>query len=271
MREHSPWLSLRIIGLAAVIACLSACSGGRVAPTFRVIRETPQYLLQSPDSLKTPFWELLDPFQDMYEGWVALSAPMKLRVEKVYFSDPDERTIANYIGTETVRYAVLHSGELQQVSLESLPISGRRGEPPVQDLIPASQRRLPNHRLFLQLMFNQGGETQHAILLSAESTAALQRLTMELIRDPVSTCRPASRPCTTFPEDSTASPDIEIVENGQPRSVPWTTRLASIVRDAHSVELHRFHDGVWTPVELDSNDPEALSLFLLPGDHIQWE
>lgn len=255
-----------LVVLAIVPALVCTC---RRQLRFQVVPSTPQYLLRFPDLVETPLQEILEPFQNMSEGWVELSAPMELRVERAYFSDPAQRTIANYVGTEAARYAVLPGGELRLLSLESLPASERSGEPAVDELITASERRRPHHRLFLQVLFDQGGEAQRAILLSAESRGAMERLTMELLRDPESVCSKGSSSCTVFPVETTAAPDIPIVVDGEARSVPWTTRLATIAGGTRSITMRRVHNGVLTPVELDPSDPESLALFLLPGDDIR--
>ena len=267
-RCDSTWV--RAVFAVVALFMSASCTGARVGPYFRVIPGLPDYLLQSPDSVTTPLEAILDPFQDTSEGWIELGPSMELRVEQAIFRDPEERTVANYVGLETVRYVVLPSGELQQIFLESLPNSDGRTVPRVEDLIPVEQLRLTQHRLFLQVIFDREGGTQGAVLLSAASMAVLERLTRDLIDDPKAACRPGSDFCTVFSEDSTAGPDIGVVVNGQPRSVPWTTRLRGIVREAESFELYRFHAGALTRVELDTNDPSALALFLLPGDHIRW-
>ena len=191
----------------AVVALLmsASCTGARLGPYFRVIPGLPDYLLQSPDSVTTPLEAILDPFQDTSEGWIELGPSMELRVEQAIFSDPDERTVANYVGLETVRYVVLPSGELQQIFLESLPNSDGRTVPRVEDLILVEQLRLPQHRLFLQVIFDREGGTQGAVLLSAASTAALDRLTRDLIDDPKAACRPGSDFCTVFSEGQNGS------------------------------------------------------------------
>jgi hypothetical protein len=88
--------------------------------------------------------------------------------------------------------------------------------------------------------------------------------------DPLALCQSESDFCTFFPENVRAAPDIGIFVNGEPRNVPWSTQLWTVVASVGSFRLFRLHGATPTPVELDATDPEALRLFLLPGDQIIW-
>jgi hypothetical protein len=63
---------------------------------------------------------------------------------------------------------------------------------------------------------------------------------------------------------------MEIVVNGSPRNVIWRSVLSDVVNQPHRLELLRVYNGRLTPVRIDADDPKALKLPLLPGDHVKW-
>jgi len=76
--------------------------------------------------------------------------------------------------------------------------------------------------------------------------------------------------CTAFPEACTASLEIQIVVNGESRRVLWGSVLGGVAEKHRRVELLRPDLGRLAPVKIDTRDPEALRVPLLPGDRIKW-
>jgi hypothetical protein len=143
-------------------------------------------------------------------------------------------------------------------------------QPPVQQLLGESQRRYPHHRLFYQVLVSKRADIRSAVLLSAASIDELDRLTEQLLTEPDSVCGGTSTHCTAFPEACSVSLEIEIVVNGAPRSVPWSSVLADVIERHRHVELYRPYTGRLAPVEIDPNDRSAFRLPLLPGDRVKW-
>ena len=173
------------------------------------------------------------------------------------------------LGTQIARYRVLPGGVLEQIAVQSRLSQRPADQPPVQQLLSASQRGYRHHRLFYQVLLNKKADIRSAVLLSASSIDELDRFTEQLMREPDSVCGGVSTHCTAFPEACTASLEIEIVVNGAPRTVLWGSVLADFVERHRHVELFRPYIGQLAPVEIDPRDHEALRLPLLPGDHIK--
>jgi hypothetical protein len=197
---------------------------------------------------------------------------MELRIEAAYYREGSvTRNPADYLGTEIARFQVRPNGRLQLASVQSGLKAPRGKQPPVQTLIRGSRRRYGHGRFFYAVALNRKGQTRSAVLLGANSAGELDRLTMQLRADPESVCGGKSTHCTIFPEACTASIDIEIVVNGIARTVPWSNGLDSVALHPRRVELLRFDAGRMVPVEIDSSDPAALKLPLMPGDRVTWE
>ncbi len=258
--------------LAFVLLSSVSCASRRRLGPFRVLRANPDYLLRSPDGNNTPFPEVLERYSVVGPGWVELRPQMQLRIENAYYREgAPKRGLANFLGTETAQYQVRPTGALRQISVASTVKQPPADQPPVLELMHASQRRYRHHRFFYQILFTKRAELRSAALLGAASVTEMNRLTARLLTEPDSICGGESVHCTVFPEACTVALEIEIVVNGTPRTVVWGSLLAHVAQRPRRVEMWRLHSGRLTPVELDPSDAAALRLPLLPGDRIQWE
>jgi hypothetical protein len=257
--------------LAFVLMFSPSCATRRAITSFQIVPARPDYLLRSPDSKETPFPDVLGRYAHVGPGWVELRPEIQLRVENAYFRDgAPKRGLANFLGTEIARYQMLATGELEQTAVQSRVEQRPADQPPVQKLLSESQRRYSNHRLFYQVLVSKKADIRSAVLLSAASMDALDRLTEQLLTEPDSVCDGVSTHCTAFPEACSVSLEFEIVVNGARRSVPWTSVLADVVERHRRVELFRPYTGRLAPVEIDPTDPSAFRLPLLPGDRVKW-
>ena len=259
--------------LLLFFASLFATSCATSRPVFfRVLPAEPAYLLRSPNSEDTPFPEVLGRYTDLAREWVNLRPEMGLQVENAYFREGAPRHgLAGFLGTEVAHYRVQRTGGLRLISVESKVAQRPKDQAPVQDLIPADLARYRCHRFFYQIVFPSKAESRNAVLLSAASTGELRQLGAQLLTNPDSVCGGQLAHCTVFPEACTVSIEMEIVVNGVPRTVLWGSLLANVVENPRRVELLRPYVGHLAPVQIDPNDPNALRLPLLPGDHITWE
>jgi len=164
------------------------------------------------------------------------------------------------LGTEVARYQVLPAGGLRLHSVESGLTQRPNDQRPVEQPLPASQRRHHYYRLLFQVAFQQKGSATSAFLLGAESMDRLDRLTNEVLSEPQFVCNVESANCTVFPESCTVSPEFEVRVNGSTSAVLWGSTLKNVVANARHVQLLRLHHGRPIPVEMDPNDPEALRL-----------
>jgi hypothetical protein len=263
---------VRLVLVLAIVPMFSvSCAARRAATSFRVLPAKPDYLLRSPDSIDTPFPEVLSRYTNVGPSWVELRPRIELRVENAYFREgAPKRGLANFLGTEIARYRMLPTGALEQIAVLSRLHQRPADQPPVQELLSQAQRRYPHHRLFYQIPMSKKSDVRSAVLLSAASLDELDRFTQQLTSEPESVCDGVSTHCTAFPEACTASLEIEIVVNGASRTVLWGSVLASVVENHRHVELFRPYIGRLAPVEIDLRDPEALHVPLLPGDRIKW-
>lgn len=202
-------------------------------------------------------------------NYVDLRPQEELRVENAYYKKGASRQgLQGFLGTEIARYKVRSKG-LRLISVQSMknrPVE----QLPVQRLISAPKKRYRNYRFFFEIVFKQNSHRQGSVLLGANSQAEIDRLTSQLAR-PEAVCNDRSTHCTVFPEACSVSIEMNIVVNGKPRTVFWGSVLASVVESPRHLELLRLSAGRLLPVEIDSQDPNALRLPLLPGDHINWE
>jgi hypothetical protein len=262
-----------IVRPVVVLACslILSCATRRTATAFRVLPGRPDYLLVSPDSIETPFPEVLSRYTKVGPEWVELRPLVALRVENAYFREgAPKHGLANFLGTEVARYQVLATGMLEQISIESRVAQRPSDQPPVQQLVTEPQRAYLKHRFFYQVLLSKKSNIRSAVLLGAQSTDELDRLTKALLTQPDSVCGGASTHCTVFPEACTASLEIEIVVNGTSRTVLWGSTLAEFAEGHRHVALFRRYRGGLAPVEVDIRDREALRVPLLPGDVVKW-
>lgn len=248
-----------------------ACATKHGAGAFRVVPEKPDYLLRAPDSKNIPFPEVLGAYTDLGPGWVQLQPQMELRAENAYYREgAPKRGLKDFLGTEIARYRVGSNGTLRQIAVESHVAQRPADQPPVEQLLSAAQRLLPQHRLFYQVVFDRGTGAQTAILLSAGSVEDLDLLTKKLLTAPESTCSGTDIHCTVFPEACTVSLEMEIVVNGVSQAALWGSTVASVAAHPKYLRLLRPHAGRMVPVEMDAGDQRALRLPLLPGDRLTW-
>ena len=260
--------------IALTLLLLPACANRHPAGTFRVLPSAPEYMLRSPDSRDASFPDVLREFNSFVagQGWLDLRPLMDLRIENAYYKEGvPKHGLAGFLGTEIAQYQVRPNGSLKLVALQSSLAQRPADQPPVQDLVHPSQLRYRHHRFFFAIVFKRQGETRGSVLLGARSEVELHRLAARLLADPDSICGGPSANCTVFPQACSVSTEIEIVVNGSPKTVPWGSVLSTVAARPQHVELLRSYYGRMTPVEIDSRDPNALRLPLLPGDHIRWD
>jgi hypothetical protein len=249
---------------------LAACIVRSHDGTFRVIPDSPAYLLKSPDSRKTPFTKLLQAYNGFERGqrWIDLRPLMELRVENAYYErGASRRGLAGYLGTEVARYEVTRHG----LSLLSIhPMKDRpEDQKPVQGLIRESALAFRCYRFYYELVFASEGDSHGSALLGADSIEELNALSRQL--DQAATvCSEGSPHCTAFPEACSVSVEMRIIVNGKPQTVFWGSLLASIAPHPHHLEMSRLYAGRLRPIKINFRDPGALRLPLLPGDEITW-
>jgi len=261
---------MRVI-VALACALTISCAARRTGTAFRVLPGQPDYLLRSPDSKETPFPEVLNRYTNAGPGWVELRPLTELRVENAYFREgAPKHGLANFLGTEIARYQVLATGGLKEASVESRVEQRPADQPPVQQLLNELQRLYHIHRFFYQVLLNKKSDVRSAVLLGAESADEMERLTTQLLTEPGSVCGDGLTQCTIFPEACTVSLEIEVMVNGDPRTVLWGSTLAEFAEShRHAALFRRYQDGL-APVEIDVRDREALRVPLLPGDVVKW-
>lgn len=259
------------VALVFLLVFSPSCATRRAVAAFRVLPASPDYLLRSPDSKNVPFPEVLSQFTKVGSGWVELCPQTELRVENAYFREgAPKHGLANFLGTEIARYQVFPTGTLKQISVESRVDRRPPDQPPVQQLLSEVQRLRHHHRFFYQVLLSKRSNVRSAVLLGAESTEELDRMTSQLITEPELVCNDTSTQCTVFPEACTASLEIELVVNGIRRTVSWGSTLLDFAETHERVHLFRPYKDRLTPVEVDSHDHEALRVPLLPGDVVKW-
>jgi hypothetical protein len=197
---------------------------------------------------------------------------MQLRIENAYYRDGlPKHGINGYLGTETAHYQVRARG-IRLLSVENVLKPHPREQPPVQELIPASQRRYAHYRYFYAVVFNHRGNLRGSVLLGAQSLEEIDRLSALLMTQPDSVCDVESPHCIVFPEMCTASIDIEIFVNGLARTVSSGSLLASVVTGAHQIDvLRRDEAGHVAGLKIEPENPSALRVPLEPGDRITWK
>lgn len=237
---------------------------------FEVLPNSPSYLLQSPDSRRTPFPEVLKAYNDFEAGsaWIDLEPLMELRIENAYYAPGAPRSgLAGFLGTEVARYLVRSHG-LALTAVQ--PMSNRRGDQiPVQDLIANTQTKFGHYRLYYEVVFSQRDHSHGSVLLGADSQAEIEALSAQLSH-PEAVWSQRSAHYIVFPEACSVSVEMKVIVNGKPESVLWRTMLKSIVKQPRHMEMKRLYKGELKPVRIDAQDPKSLLLPLLPGDRIAW-
>ena len=264
---------MRILFILLALIFAQSCVRRRASGSFRVLPGRPDYLLRSPDSSETPFPELLSRYNGFVPGkdWLDLRPRMELWIENAYYREGmPKRGLNGFLGTEIALYQVRPQAGLRLISVESHLKRRPRDQPPVQQLMRASQQRFRHYRFFWAVVFKRKGNIRSSVLLGSGSMDELDRLTTQLASDPDSVCGGQSAHCTVFPTVCTVSLQIEIVVNGAQQTVPWGSLLANVAARPRHVELSRLYNGRLSPVEIDPSDPNALRLPLLPGDQINW-
>ena len=256
----------------ALVLSISSCITRRPLGSFAVLPKSPEYLLRSPDSVETPFPEVLQRYNGFEPGRssVDLRPRMELRVENAYYQEGmPKHGLSGFVGTEIAQYEVRPKSGLRLLSVQ--PMKNRpKDQLPVQKLIRPSQLHSRYYRFYYEIFFKRKAEAQGSVLLGASSQKELQRLSAGLAANPDSICGNRSPHCTVFPEACSVSLEIEIVVNGVRRTVTWGSLLRSIAAHPQHLTVSRLYKGRWTPVKIDPRDPQVLRLPLLPGDHISW-
>ncbi|MBV9499139.1 MAG: hypothetical protein JO138_07180 [Acidobacteriaceae bacterium] len=259
-----------IISLGCIPLCLIACAARLSRTYFEVLPNSPDYLLQSPDSRRTPFPEVLKAYNGFEAGhaWVDLEPLMELRIENAYYEPGGPRTgLAGFLGTEVARYLVASHG-LHLLSVQ--PMANRPNDQiPVQDLISHSETKFSHYRLYYEVVFARRHNSHGSVLLGADSQAEMDALSAQLAH-PEEVCSQRSTHCIIFPEACSVSVEMQVIVNSKPESVLWGVTLESIAKQPRHLEMKRLYAGELRPVRIDANDPKSLLLPLLPGDRITW-
>jgi hypothetical protein len=255
--------------IAVLCATLGSCVY-RNSHSFRIVPETPNYVLRAPDARSTPFPDILRNYNGYTPGgsWMDLRPSMEIRIENAYYEKGfSRRGLDGFLGTEVAMYEVTAQG-LSLLSLQSMK-DRPATDLSVKDLIPEPQTKHPYYRLYFEVFF-KGQNFHGSVLLASDSMQALDRLSAEL-DDPEKVCSSHSDGCTVFPEACSVSVEMRIVVNGKPRDVLWRANLANVVNgQPHHIEVKRLYAGRLTPIQINADDPNDLKLPLLPGDHVLW-
>lgn len=261
----------KVVLLCGLASCLIGCAARFSKAYFAVLPHSPNYLLQSPDSRRTPFPELLKTYNGFEAGhaWIDLKPFMELRIENAYYEPGAPRSgLTGFLGTEVARYLISsHALDLVAVQhMENRPA----GQPPVQDLISQAQAKFSDYRLYYEIVFARGDHSHGSVLLGAESDEEIDELSAQLSQHPDAVCSQGSTHCVVFPEACSVSVEMNVVVNDTRKSVLWGSTLATVVNNPRHLEMKRLYAGRLTPVRIHANDPKSLLLPLLPGDQITW-
>lgn len=191
---------------------------------------------------------------DLSAGWVDLTEGMVLLLETAYFRDGAKtRNIADYIGTEKMALRTGRDGALAMTEHVKLPARPAK-QPSVVTLFPARERRRHRQRLYFQVVVNKASGKANAVVLSAGGQKEMAALVDHLIGKSV-----CASGCTVVPEGSSVSLAMEVIVNGQPRTVLWGTNARGVA-GADRVYTHRRGDKTLPPGGFP----------LLPGDRLDW-
>lgn len=264
------WRLAKIIAPFCLPLCFAACAARLSRAYFEVFPNSPNYLLQSPDSRRTPFPELLKAYNGFEAGHpsINLEPLMELRIENAYYQPGAPRIgLTGFLGTEVARYLVTPHG-LRLLSVH--PMANRPNDQrPVQDLISHSDRKFSHYRLYYEVVFARRHHSHGSVLLGADSQAEIDALSAQL-SNPEAVCSQGSPHCVVFPEACSVSVEMKVIVNGKSESVLWGSTLGSIAKQPLHLEMKRLYAGKLKPVRINANDPKSLLLPLLPGDRITW-
>ncbi len=259
-----------IISLSCLSLCMISCAARLSRTYFEVLPSSPNYVLQSPDSRRTPFPEVLKAYNDFEAGHASIDLEplMELRIENAYYAPGAPRSgLAGFLGTEVARYVVRSHG-LALVSVH--PMSNRPNDQiPAQDLISNTETKFSHYRLYYEIVFSKRDHSHGSVLLGADSQAEMDALSAQLSHPEV-VCSRRSIHCIVFPEACSVSVEMKVIVNGKPESVLWGSTLASIAKQPRHLEMKRLYAGQLRPIRIDAKDPKSLLLPLLPGDRITW-
>ncbi len=252
------------------VLSFQACVARQHSRWFRVVPSSPNYMLQSPDSQETAFTDVLRAYNgfEPAKSWIDLRPLMELRIENAYYEKgASRRGLAGFLGTEIAQYEVMPGG-LRLLSVQ--PMKDRpESELPVQQLIRDAELGFRYYRFYFEILFNRNSGAHGSAILGANSTEEIDRLSAELTQ-PEAVCNAASIHCAAFPEACSVSIEMKIIVNGKPQVVGWRSLLESVAAHPRHLEVKRLYAGQLTPIKIDSRDPAALRLPLLPGDRITW-
>lgn len=259
--------------LALTLAILSTGCTPRHFGTFRVLPQTPAYILESPDAQRTPFSQILSNHTKSGYGWIHLQPGMAIRIEKAFYDRSTAKNgLKGFIGTEIVRHTIQPNGQLSSAIVETQLLNRPRQEKATRGLVPRLQRKFSHHRFLYAIVFEHQGSTSSSVLLGANSSAQLDALAKQLIEDPDRVCGRYAESCSVFHQPCTVSVEMGIAVNGKKKMVDWGTQLIRIAPDTtQALSLHRRFNSKLTPVEIDPADLNARRLPLLPGDEISWK
>ncbi len=255
---------------AGALILLLSCPGCRSARSFRVLPNSPHYVLRSPDARETPFPDLLRAYNGFEPGRGSLDLRplMELRIENAYYQNgASRRGLTGFLGTEIARYEVLPRG-LRLLLVQPMP-NRPADQAPVQQLLSQPGLKFPYYRLYFEILFARSHNAHGSVLLGAGSKEELDQLSAQLAH-PEEVCTATASHCTVFPEACSVSVEMKIVVNGKPQTVGWGSLLMSIADHPQHLGMKRLNAGRLTPLQIDPHDPDALRLPLLPGDQIVW-
>ena len=231
--------------------CLWSC-GLRRASDFRVIPQSPEYLLRSPDARERPFSEILRQYNGFVRGQngMDLEPGMELRIENAYYqAGMPRRGLNGFLGTEVGRYILTPNHGLDLLSVQSM--AGRpASDLPVEKLMPASKQRFRYYRYYFEIVFKTNSVNRGSVLLGADSGDALRQLADLLAEKPDDVCGEKAEHCIVFPEACSVSVEMEVTVNGSRTNVVWGSELSSVVHNPKGLKLRRRYAGRLAAVRL---------------------
>jgi hypothetical protein len=267
---HKVQRPIKYILLIVCVLSVGSCVSRQRMGSFRVLPNSPNYLLRSPDQRETPFPDVLQAYNgfEPARSWMDLRPLMELQIENAYYvKGASRRGLKGFLGTEVARYEVTAHG-LRLLSVKPMP-DRPKGDLPVQDLISAQEANFRYYRFYFEIVLRRNSSSRGSVLLGANSKEELDRLSVQL-SEPEAVCNAASIHCAVFPEACSVSVEMQIVVNGKSRAVVWGSLLASITDSPRHLKMKRLYAGRLAPIEINLHDPDALRLPLLPGDRITW-
>jgi hypothetical protein len=208
---------------------------------------------------------------DSAMSWIELLPGMTLKLESAYYREGSARnSAADYLGTTLARYTVQTDGRLKQISLTKLAVQPR-DQTAVENLISPETLRRRKHTFSFRVALNRKGSPQAAVLLGANSEAELDRVAAAAEKQTDTVCAPGSTRCAVFPPLCTASLEIAVTVNDEPRNVLWSTAVMGITgQHPTHVELSRRAGGKQVEVPINAADMDSLRTRLRHGDRVTW-